>query len=130
MTTGGCLCGAVRFRVEGPLPAPVACHCEQCRRRSGHFAASTSAPREAVTVEGTVQWYAWKPGVRSGFCPDCGSQLFWDAEGAPDLSIEMGALDGPTGLRLSGHIFTAEAGDYYDIADGLPTAPFDRDAVP
>jgi hypothetical protein len=39
----------------------------------------------------------------------------------------MGAFDEPTGLRLAGHIFTAEKGDYYGIADGLPTAPYDRD---
>jgi hypothetical protein len=128
VTAGGCLCGAVRFRVEGPLTAPVACHCDQCRRRSGHFAASTSAPRGAVAVTGDVRWYLWKPGVRSGFCPACGAQLFWDAAGAPELSIEMGALDDPTGLRLSGHIFTDEKGDYYAIADGLPTAPHDREA--
>jgi hypothetical protein len=80
-----------------------------------------------VTVEGKVRWYDWKPGVRSGFCSDCGAQLFWERTGEPDLSVEMGAFDGPTGLRLAGHIFTAEKGDYYDIADGLPTAPRDRD---
>jgi hypothetical protein len=80
-----------------------------------------------VSIAGDVRWYAYKPGVRNGFCPLCGAQLFWEVEGAPDLSIEMGAFDGPTGLRLAGHIYTAEKGDYYDIADGLPTAPQDRD---
>lgn len=127
MREGGCLCGAVRFRVEGPLPAPIACHCEQCRRRSGHFAASTSAPREALTIAGKPRWYDWKPGVRSGFCPVCGAQLFWVRTADPEISIEMGAFDDPAGLRLAGHIFTAEKGDCYDIADGLPTAPQDRD---
>jgi hypothetical protein len=127
---GGCLCGAVRFRVTGALPAPIACHCDQCRRRSGHFAASTSAPREAVTVEGAVRWYDWPGGAQSGFCPDCGSQLFWQRAGEPEISIEMGAFDAPTGLRLAGHIFTAEKGDYYAISDGLPAAPHDADAYP
>jgi hypothetical protein len=83
-----------------------------------------------VSIVGDVRWYACKPGVRNGFCPLCGAQLFWDVAGAPDLSIEMGAFDGPSGLRLAGHIFTAEKGDYYDIADGLPTAAGDRDAFP
>ena len=127
---GGCLCGAVRFRVDGPLAAPIACHCEQCRRRSGHFTAATTAPRAAVAITGTVRWYACKPGVRNGFCPECGAQLFWEVDGSPDLSVEMGAFDGPTGLRLAGHIFTAEKGDYYEIADGLPSAAGDRDAFP
>jgi hypothetical protein len=32
MTTGGCLCGAVRFEVLGPLRDVVLCHCGECRR--------------------------------------------------------------------------------------------------
>ena len=43
--TGGCLCGAVRYRVAGPLRDVVACHCGQCRRSSGHHAAATAARR-------------------------------------------------------------------------------------
>lgn len=119
---GGCLCGAVRFTVSGPLPAPVACHCVQCRRGSGHFTAATWAPREAVAIEGEPRWYATRPTARRGFCPTCGSALFWLTDKDPSsISIEMGAFDAPTGLRLAAHIFTAEAGDYYAIADGLPT---------
>jgi hypothetical protein len=38
--TGGCLCGAVRYEVRGPLRPVVYCHCTQCRRTSGHFSAS------------------------------------------------------------------------------------------
>ena len=130
MTEGGCLCGAVRFRVDGPLAAPIACHCMQCRKRSGHFTAATSARRDAVEIDGAVRWHAYKPGVRNGFCPTCGAQLFWEKDGMDDIAIEMGAFDGPTGLRLAGHIYTAEKGDYYDIADGLPSASGDWDVFP
>ncbi|CAN5776656.1 GFA family protein [soil metagenome] len=118
--TGGCLCGAVRYRIDGPLRPVVACHCTQCRRTSGHHVAATAAPREAVAVEGTVSWFASSLGVRRGFCAVCGSNLFWDDSARPHLSIWAGSLDGPTGLRLTHHIFVAEKGDYYDIADGLP----------
>jgi hypothetical protein len=123
---GGCLCGAVRFTVVGELPAPVACHCAQCRRGSGHFTAATWAPREAVAIDGNVRWYATRPTARRGFCPVCGSALFWETDADPaTLSIEMGAFDAPTGLTLASHIFTAEQGDYYAIADDLPTYPRD-----
>jgi hypothetical protein len=74
-----------------------------------------------------VRWYDGKPGERSGFCPDCGAQLFWERTAEPEISAEMGTFDGPTGLRLAGHIFTAENGSYSDIADGLPAAPRGRD---
>jgi hypothetical protein len=74
-----------------------------------------------VSVEGAVTWFASSPEARRGFCAVCGSNLFWDGGGA-NLSIMAGALDGPTGLRLVGHIFCADRGDWYDIADGLPRA--------
>lgn len=116
---GGCLCGAVRYRVTGPLRPVVACHCQQCRKTSGHHVAATSALREDLVVEGQVTWYQSSPLARRGFCGTCGSNLFWDGPGV-NISIFAGTLDGPTGLRLAGHIFCADKGDYYSVDDGLP----------
>ena len=115
--TGGCLCGAVRITVAGPMRPVVACHCGQCRRTTGNYAAATSAPRPAVEVSGDVTWYRSSDRAQRGFCGVCGSNVLWDGPGA-DLSIMAGALDGPTGLTLAGHIFCAERGDWYDIPDG------------
>jgi hypothetical protein len=122
MARGSCLCGAVRIEVEGPLPAPDACHCLNCRRQSGHYWASTDVPRSALTVSGedNVRWYPSSEHVRRGFCGTCGSVLFWDRAGAEKIGVGMGAFDAPTGTRLGVHIFVADKGDYYDIADGLP----------
>ncbi len=79
---------------------------------------------EAVTIEGEVRWFSASATARRGFCPTCGSLLFWQpvADGGPadSLSVSMGAVDGPTRLRLERHIFVADKGDYYDVADGLP----------
>lgn len=121
------MCGAVSFAVDGPMSQPVACHCVQCRKGSGHFNVSTNVRRADVTISGAPAWYAYKPGVRRGFCPVCGSQMFWEREGEDMISIDMGAFDDPTGVRIAGHIYTAEKGDYYEIADGLPTAPLGRE---
>ena len=121
-TRGRCQCGAVTFEVDGPLRPVVACHCGQCRRATGNYVAATSAPREAVTVTGDVRWFASSARARRGFCPVCGSPLFWDGPGA-NLSIMAGALDQPTGLRVAGHIHCADRGDWYDVDDGLPQAP-------
>ena len=122
MPTGSCLCGAVRFAVGGALTPPDACHCSQCRRQSGHYWASTDLPRERLTVTGEehVTWYRSSERVRRGFCSACGSVLFWDAVGWHKIAIAMGAFDKPTGTHLEKHIFVADKGDYYDIADGLP----------
>lgn len=122
--TGGCLCGQVRFTVTGPVRPIVACHCEQCRRTTGHHFAATHTLREHLHLECDegLRWYASSPGVRRGFCGTCGSSLFFDREAADGVSIAAGSLDRPTRLRMVQHIFTASAGDYYEIADGLPQA--------
>ena len=117
---GSCACGTVRFRVEGTPVGVSVCHCGQCRKMSGHAWSSAYLPQSDIRIDGPVKWVALSPTARRGICPDCGAFLFWKAHDEDTMSFALGALDGPTGLRLEKHIFTAEKGDYYDIADGLP----------
>jgi len=116
------LCGAVRFTVEGELPGPDACHCTKCRKHSGHYFVSTDVPRSAVTLEGEdkVSWYQSSEKARRGFCSVCGSSLFWEPLQRDWMGIAMGAFDTPTRTRLAVHIYMADKGDYYDVADGVP----------
>jgi hypothetical protein len=59
--------------------------------------------------------------ARRGFCSECGSSLFWEAPARDTVSIAAGTLAEPTGLRLLGHVYVTQAGDYYDLPeDGLP----------
>ena len=122
--TGSCLCGQVHYRVTRALRPVIACHCVQCRKTSGHHVAATSAPRDAIVVEGDVTWYASSESARRGFCGTCGSNLFWDGPGE-NMSIFAGTLDGDPGVFLAGHIFCADKGSYYDILDDVPTAEQD-----
>ena len=125
---GSCLCGAVKYRTEGPLRPVVACHCQQCRKTSGHYGAATSVAREGLTIAGDVKWFVSSETARRGFCPTCGSSLLWDGGGA-NVSIWAGTLDGETGLALRGHIFADDKGDYYSISDPLPVFPQDDDEM-
>jgi hypothetical protein len=122
--TGRCNCGAVRFVATGPFRPAKACHCRTCRRQSGHFIAATQIDRNGLALTGAdaVAWYSSTARARRGFCRLCGTHLFWEPAGSPRVSIWMGCLDEPTGIRLAEHIFVAEQGDYYDIIDGLPQA--------
>ena len=120
---GSCLCGAVRFAVQGPVKGPSVCHCGQCRKQSGHLWSSVFAPEQNIRVTGDVRWYASSENAKRGFCPVCGSFLFWKAHDEETLSFALGAVDGPIGLTLEKHIFTADKGDYYVISDGLPEQP-------
>jgi hypothetical protein len=126
MATGGCLCGAVRYRVDGSLRDVLLCHCEECRRWTGHFSANTAAQREDLVLleQDGLRWIDSPRSdahARRGFCARCGSSLFWDAPGRPIVSIAAGTLDEPTGLKTVAHWYVSQAGDYYDLpADGLP----------
>ncbi|MEM9798145.1 MAG: GFA family protein [Pseudomonadota bacterium] len=119
---GSCLCGAIRFTVAGPMRPIVACHCGQCQKITGNYVAATSAPRDSVDMTGGVRWFQSSETARRGFCPTCGSALFWDGPGE-NLSIMAGALDDATGLALAGHIFCADRGSWTDIPNGVPQAP-------
>ena len=117
----------MRFTTPGPLRPVIACHCSQCRKSSGHFVAATSAARDKVAITGEVTWYQSSEQARRGFRAICGSQMFWDGLG-DNLSIFAGCFDGATGVTISGHIFCADKGDYYEITDGLAQAQADDTA--
>lgn len=129
--TGGCLCGAVRYEVAGPLRAVVLCHCTQCRRSTGHFMAATAARHRdfRLTSEAELRWYASSDSARRAFCGRCGSTLFWQGDGRNYISIAAGTLDGATGLPSACHIHVADKGDYYSIDDGLPQSADGRFSV-
>lgn len=120
--TGSCVCGQVRLRCSAVHRQAIACHCVQCRKQSGHFivAIGVSSDDLEITGEQHLKWFQASSTARRGFCPECGSWLFWQALGSDEISIMTGCLDSPTGLRLEGHIHTAEKGDYYQLDDELP----------
>ncbi|SPH22946.1 Glutathione-dependent formaldehyde-activating enzyme [Ascidiaceihabitans donghaensis] len=123
MKKGSCLCGGVQYELQGDLRNSVACHCVQCRKTSGHYVSATQVGPEQLTItkDETLSWYQSSPQAQRGFCNQCGSSLFWRHEadnGA--VSVMSGTLDGATGITTEKHIFVADKGDYYNIADDVP----------
>lgn len=122
MVTGQCECGGVVFEVAQVRPEVTFCHCSQCRRTSGHLWAATHAPFSAVTFtkEASLAWYASSDWAERGFCNICGSSLFYRMTGKNDLGIAAGCVDAPNALKPGKHIFVADKGGYYAIADDAP----------
>ncbi len=125
--TGHCLCGAVAFSINGDIRPAVYCHCEQCRRWTGHYLAAIEARCDDFILErgsDRIGWYRASDFARRGFCKTCGSTLFWQADRheawKDTISIAAGVMDAPTGIVEQKHIFVAFPGDYYTLQDGLP----------
>lgn len=129
MIAGSCLCGNVRFEIDGPMTGVGHCHCRMCRKAHGAaFATYGDVRREDFrwTVgEEDVARYASTPGVTRTFCRRCGATLQWMRDDADKLGVALGVLDDDPGARPECHIFTDFHAPWYEITDGLPRYPGD-----
>jgi len=126
--TGACLCSAVQYELSGDkkdMRGVTACHCQQCRRWSGHHWASVHAPKSDLTItvgEESIGWFASSSKAKRGFCKTCGSALFWHGFGYPSLAdqidVSAGSLDNSGDMKIRRHIFCKFKGNYYKIKDG------------
>ena len=100
---GGCLCGAIRYAIDGPLGPIGNCHCETCRRaHAAAFATTSRLARSAfrwTKGEETLRSFESSPGKRRFFCPLCGSHLIaaWDHE--DDVILRVGSLLSDPGAK-------------------------------
>lgn len=119
--TGSCLCGRITLDIDCVSRNVVACHCQQCRKQTGHFVAATRAHNSKLVITGgdNLTWYQASSNAERGFCKHCGSLLMWRELNSSHTSIMAGCLDKPTGLTLDRHIYTDDKGDYYDIESGV-----------
>lgn len=119
---GGCLCGAVRYRADGPLRDVIYCHCSQCRKQTGLYYAATAVDQSNLQITDTphLRWFAASAYAERGFCGTCGSVLFWRPNAASHIAILAGSLDDPTVLKAASHICTEDRPGFYSLNDGLP----------
>jgi hypothetical protein len=124
MLTGGCHCGAIRYRVEGDALIHALCHCTDCRRHAGApMVGWTMYPQEALKVtKGAPKIYASSPHGRRHFCPDCGTGLFYtNDESLPGrIDVQSGTYDDPDVIPPQAHIQVAERISWMERAHELP----------
>ena len=131
MHTGSCLCGAVRFEIDGPLAGIELCHCSQCRRASGSaFAANLpvdAANFRLVGGEAQLRAYESSPGKERVFCGACGSPVISRLTADPSqVRVRAGLLDAPVAARPVFHFLTDSKADWWTIEGDLPQYPGPR----
>jgi hypothetical protein len=119
--SGRCYCGAVVFRVEGPVGAPCICHCESCRRATGApFVAWGTVDSAHFHIErGTLQHVKRSPGIERGFCAVCGTSLTYQ-ESPDKIDFVLAALNDSGRWPPVMHIWLQDKLPWIVIADGLP----------
>ena len=138
MLNGQCLCGGIKYKIEGNLPemdgtvpSPMCCHCKMCQRVTG--SAFTAVVMVSVNQ---LQWlsgeellkiYQSSPEAKRSFCSECGSSLTFAYEAVPEnVYVGAGTIDEPCNFTMQSHIFVADKASWYDIKDDL----VQFDAVP
>lgn len=123
-TTGGCLCGRVRYEAEGrPLVVGI-CHCRSCRRHTGAalvaFVAFDAANVRFPDTDRAI--YESSPGVGRGFCQTCGTPLTWEGpfRGTRIIEFHISTTDSPEAYAPDVHWHYAERLPWVDLPDTLP----------
>lgn len=131
--TGGCLCGAVRYRAEGPASNATLCHCKSCRRAAAApLVAWVTFPRATLSyTSGQPASYRSSEHVSRTFCRACGTPLTYQRTDAGDeIDLTLCSLDDPNALPPADHTWIRHKLTWLHFDDGLPTFPTTREDGP
>lgn len=122
---GACLCGQVRFAATLPTKWVAHCHCSYCRRAHGAPLVTWAGfQNEQVLIEqDTVApaWYSSSPGALRGFCPRCGSPMFFKSERWPsELHVARALFTDPLDREPTAHVFYESHVPWLSFNDDLP----------
>ena len=119
--TGGCQCGALRYRVTGGFADPGICHCRMCQRAAGNVFAPLVTAR-GVVWQGTPSRWASSNIAERGFCAACGTPLFYREIDRPEDEFELmiGTLDDPDIAPPDHHVGIESKVAWLKMGDGLP----------
>ncbi len=123
MADGGCLCGAVRYRLEGPPLHADYCHCRMCQRAAGApvVAWGTWPADRFAWLRGEPRTFASSARGERSFCPSCGTPLTFVDPGDPaTVDVTLASLDDPAAFAPQSHIWTMSRVRWLDIRDELP----------
>ena len=117
-----CLCGGIQLKTKRQLRHVSNCHCSQCMKTHGNYAAYTKTLEKNVKFikKRTLKWYRASKKAKRGFCKKCGASMFFKFLGSENISIAAGMFKNPTKLKTTMNIFVMRKLDYYKLDNRLP----------
>ena len=122
--TGGCQCGAIRFRVEGEIRHASVCHCRMCQKAFGAPFGALASVRtpDLVWTRGERKRFQSSNAVARGFCGDCGTPLTFEAAaGGNSIALAIAAFDQPAAIVPSRQLDTQSRIAWLVTLNDLPT---------
>ena len=124
---GGCLCGAIRYRIESASRLKGGhCHCASCRRASGALAVAWfTVPLGRLHFDrGRPALYRSSSDVERRFCAACGTPITYRSlKESNTIDITVGSLDQPDMIRLTRHVWTSHRVPGVTLDPELPAHP-------
>jgi len=119
---GGCHCGALRYRIDGPVVRTVICHCRSCQKSLGAaFAAFSNVEANDFRYTlGTPAIYRSTPTVGREFCGACGTQIVFRRDGGARIGVNAATLDDPKQVKPNLHIWTESDIGWFETTDAAP----------
>ena len=128
--TGGCLCGAVRYRCEGEPDSMGLCQCERCQRQSGSafLIAMVFAKQNVVIEQGELKTFEARADDGSTlsrhFCPSCGSSMMVTLDRYPEIrSLMGGTVDDKTRIKPAFCLWCSSGQPWLKLPEGIDLYP-------
>ena len=120
--TGGCQCGAVRYRLDSAPSGATICHCRMCQKAGGApFMVFAGVGHDAfVVTHGQISKFVSSEIAERGFCASCGTPLTWEGKGADHISFTTGSLDEPNAIEIIGQLGIESRAPWLDEAFATP----------
>lgn len=121
--TGGCFCGAVRYRVTGAPMAVSHCHCRDCRRATGaaFMTWMTLSSADFAYTEGAPTEFHSSENGRRAFCAICGTSIAYRSEThAEEIDVAAATLDDPEAVTPDDHLWIGSKLSWIEPGDDLP----------
>ena len=127
---GGCYCGAVRYQIVGEPRHCAHCHCRSCQLAMGAAFATWAvvAAADFAVTRGSIKVCERTPGIKRGFCGDCGTTLTYAAEHvvegqdwSADAWFAACTLDDPAIAHPKSHVYVSHRQPWIHLGDALPT---------